>query len=32
MQWLMLVLVGKHTTQLFNKAVQLKAQGEGNKQ
>jgi len=29
MQWLMLALVGRHTTQLFNKAIQLKAQGMG---
>lgn len=29
LQWLMLVLVGRHTTQLFNKAIQLKAQGMG---
>ena len=32
MQWLMLALVGRHTTQLFTKAIQLRAQGEGNKQ
>jgi hypothetical protein len=32
MQWLILVLVGRHTTQLFNKAIQLKAQGEGSRQ
>jgi hypothetical protein len=29
LRWLMLVLVGRHTTQLFNKAIQLKAQGMG---
>jgi hypothetical protein len=32
MQWLMLVLVGRGTTQLFTKAIQLRARGEGNKQ
>jgi hypothetical protein len=32
MQWLMLVLVGRSTTQLFNKANRLKARGEGSRQ
>ena len=31
MQWLMLALVGKHTTQLFNRAIQLRARGEGSR-
>jgi hypothetical protein len=32
MQWLILVLVGRSTTQLFNKANRLKARGEGSRQ
>jgi hypothetical protein len=32
LQWLMLVLVGRGTTQLFDKAIQLRARGVGSRQ
>jgi hypothetical protein len=32
LQWLMLVLVGRSATQLFTKAIQLRARGEGSRQ